>query len=116
MTTDSRIKALEKLAFGLEPTPANPNVGLYNPPQTVGNVLSSIGFAQAHDIGTQSDRLDAFGRIIDSGLEATSPAGKALGMIRGGMLGRFIASAVTDKPFLKGLGTGIGAVLGRQSW
>ena len=40
----------------------------------------------------------------------------ALGMIRGGVLGRFLTSAFTNKPFYRGLGTGIGAVIGKPTW
>jgi len=95
---------------------SNPTVGNFNPPSSVGDVLSAIGFSQAHGIGTSNERRDAFGRIIDSGLTNTSPAATALGMIRGGVLGRFLTSAFTNKPFYRGLGTGIGAVMGKPTW
>lgn len=104
-------KALEKLAYGFSPT-----VGVSYPPPTVGNVLDSIGLAQAHGIGTSSERRDAFGRIIDSGLVNTSPAGNALKMIGGGILGRAVTGMVTNRPFLKGLGAGIGALLASNKW
>lgn len=94
----------------------SPTVGSSNPPSSVGDVLSAIGFAQAHEVGTSNERRDAFGRIIDSGLTNTSPAATALGMIRGGVLGRFLTSAFTNKPFYRGLGTGIGAVIGKPTW
>jgi len=104
------MKALEKMAYGLMPTPWNPTVGISYPPPSVGDVLNSIGIAQARDIGSTSERRDAFGRIVNSGLVNTSPAGNALRMIGGGILGRAITSAFTNNPFMKGLGTGIGAV------
>lgn len=104
------IKALEKMAYGLTPTIFNPTVGISYPPPSVGDVLNSIGIAQSRDIGSPSERRDAFGRIVNSGLVNTSPAGNALRMIGGGILGRAITSAFTNNPFMKGLGTGIGAV------
>ena len=61
-------------------------------------------------------RWDAFGRIINSGLVNTSPAGNALRMIGGGILGRAITSAFTNNSFLKGLGTGFGAVSAISKW
>ena len=88
----------------------SPTVGVSNPPQSTGDVLSAIGFAQAHGIGTQKERTDAFGRIINSGLEVTSPAGNALRMIGGGMLGRAITGAFTHNPWIKGFGTVAGAL------
>lgn len=105
MTEIDKHKALEKLAFGYVPT-----VGISNPPPSVGDVLNAIGVAQARDVGTPGERRDAFGRIINSGLVNTSPAGNALRMIGGGILGRAITGAFTNNSFLKGLGTGIGAV------
>ena len=105
-----RIKALEKIAFGFGYDPQYPTVGISNPAPNVSSVLSAIGFAQAHGIGTQKERTDAFGRIIDSGLINTSPAGNALRMLGGGILGRALTGAFTGNSFLKGLGTGIGAV------
>lgn len=116
MTSESKIRYLEKLANGLFQGTFAPTVGRENPPSSVGDVLSAIGFAQAHQIGTSDERRDAFGRIIDSGITNPSPAATAIGMIRGGTLGRFLTGAFTNKPFFKGLGTGIGAVLGRPSW
>ena len=115
-TSFNRLKALEKVAFGLTPTVWNPTVGYSNPPPTVGNVLSSIGLAQTRDIGTQKERTDAFGRIINSGLINTSPADNALRMIGGGILGRAITGSFTNNPFMKGLGTGIGAVASIKKW
>jgi len=109
-------KALEKLAYGLAPTPWNPTVGISYPPPSVGDVLNSIGIAQARDIGSQNERRDAFGRIVNSGLVNTSPAGNALRMIGGGILGRAITSAFTSNPFIKGLGTGLGAVSSIRKW
>ena len=106
-----RLKTLEKIAFGFGYGQQNPTVGYSYPQPTVSDVLNSIGIAQAHGIGTQQQRTDAFGRIINSGLVDTSPAGNALRMIGGGILGRTITSAFTKNPFFKGLGTGIGAVL-----
>lgn len=103
----NRIAALEKLAYGFSPL-----VGISNPGPTVGDVLNCIGVAQARGIGTPESRTDAFGRIIDSGLENTSPAGRALKMIGGGILGRAITGAFTSNPFFKGLGTGLGALAG----
>ena len=103
-------RALEKIAYGIAPTQWNPTVGYSNPAPTVSDVLSAIGVAQARGVGTPDDRRDAFGRIINSGLVNTSPAGNALRMIGGGILGRAITGAITGNSFLKGLGTGIGAV------
>lgn len=105
MTKSEKHKALEKLAFGFTPT-----VGISNPPPTVGDVLNGIGVAQARGIGTSGERRDAFGRIINAGLVNTSPAGNALRMLGGGVLGRAITGAFTNNSFLKGLGTGIGAL------
>lgn len=115
MTKESRIKSLEKLAYGFG-GPLSPTVGVSNPPPTVGNVLDYIGVAQARGIGTQEERRDAFGRIINSGLACTSPAGNALRMLGGGVLGHAIAGAFTNNGFMKGLGAGIGAVAARSSW
>jgi hypothetical protein len=106
----NKFKALEKIAYGLAPTPWNPTVGFSNPPPSVGDVLSAIGVAQARGIGTPYERRDAFGRIVNSGLVDTSPAGNALRMLGGGILGRAITGAFTNNSFLKGLGTGFGAV------
>ena len=99
-----RIKPLEKMGI------TSPTVGISNPQPTVSDVLNCIGLAQAHGIGTQQERTDAFGKIIDSGLVDTSPAVNALRMIGGGMLGHTIAGAFTNNNFLKGLGIGLGAV------
>ena len=109
-------RALEKIAYGLAPTPWNPTVGYSNPAPTVSDVLSAIGIAQNRGIGTPHDRMDAFGRIINSGLVNTSPAGNALRMLGGGILGRAITSAFTNNSFLKGLGTGLGAVSAISKW
>ena len=107
---EDRLRALEKLAYGIAPTAWNQTVGFSNPKPTVGSVLDAIGVAQARGIGTQGERTDAFGRIINSGLENTSPAGNAIRMIGGGILGRAITGAFTNNSFLRGLGTGFGAV------
>lgn len=109
-------RALEKIAYGIAPTQWNPTVGYSNPAPTVGNVLSSIGVAQAQGIGTPGERRDAFGRIVNSGLVNTSPAENALRMLGGGVLGRVITSAFTNNSFMKGLGTGIGAVSAINKW
>ena len=109
-TPSYRINALEKIAFGFNPTPWSPTVGYSNPPPSVGDVLNAIGVAQARGIGTQQQRTDAFGRIVNSGLVDTSPAINALRMVGGGILGRTLTGAFTSNPFLKGLGTGIGAL------
>lgn len=109
-------RALEKIAYGFAPTQWNPTVGYRNPPPTVSDVLSAIGVAQARGIGTSNERRDAFGRIINSGLVNTSPAGNALRMLGGGILGRAITGAFTNNSFLKGLGTGIGAVASASKW
>lgn len=106
---DRHIKSLEKLAFYGQPV-WSPTVGVYNPQPSVADVLNAIGVAQARGIGTMKERRDAFGRIIDSGLASTSPAQNALRMIGGGILGRAITSAFTNNGFIRGLGTGIGAV------
>lgn len=105
-----RIRPLEKLAYGLGLGITSPTVGISNPQPTVSDVLNCIGLAQAHGIGTQQERTDAFGKIIDSGLVDTSPAMKALKMIGGGVLGNTIAGAFTNNNFVKGLGIGLGAV------
>jgi len=107
--SDSHIAALEKLAYFGQPI-WSPTVGVSNPQPSVADVLNYIGVAQARGIGTMEERRDAFGRIINSGLVSTSPAGNALRMIGGGILGRAITSAFTNNGFLKGLGTGFGAV------
>lgn len=107
---EDRLRALEKLAYGIAPTAWNPTVGFSNPKPTVGSVLDAIGVAQARGIGTQGERTDAFGRIVNSGLENTSPAGNAIRMIGGGILGRAITGAFTNNSFLRGLGAGFGAV------
>lgn len=109
-------RALEKIAYGFAPTRWNPTVGYSNPPPTVSDVLSAIGVAQARGIGTSNERRDAFGRIINSGLVNTSPAENALRMLGGGVLGRAITSAFTNNSFLKGLGTGLGAVSSIRKW
>lgn len=111
-----RIAELEKIAYGFGPAQFNPTVGISNPPPTVGDVLSAIGVAQARGIGTQSDRTDAFGRIINSGLTNSSPASNALRMIGGGILGRTITGAFTNNPLLKGIGTGLGSAYAIRNW
>ena len=111
-----RRAALEKLAYGFPPSPAWPTVGISNPPPTVSDVLTGIGVAQARGIGTPEERRDAFGRIINSGLVDTSPANNALRMLGGGILGRTITSAFTNNSFIKGLGTGLGAVAAMRKW
>ena len=116
ITKESRVRAIEKLAYGDYSSTWSPTVGIETPKPTVGNVLDAIGVAQARGIGTPDERKDAFGRIIDSGLVNTSPAGNALRMLGGGILGRTITSAFTNNSFLKGLGAGIGAVASRSSW
>ena len=108
MPRESHINALRKLAYGMQLPGAT--VGYHNPIPTVGDVLSSIGVAQARDIGSPDDRRDAFGRIVSSGLVNSSPASKALRMLGGGVLGRFITGAFTNNPIIKGVGTGIGAL------
>ena len=99
-----------KLAYGPFWSTWSPTVGIGTPKPNVSDVLDSIGVAQARGIGTPEERMDAFGRIVNSGLANTSPAGNALRMIGGGILGRAITGAFTRNHFLKGLGTGIGAV------
>lgn len=111
-----RKRALEKMAFGTQPQPWSPTVGYSYPQPTVGSVLNGISQAQALGIGTQSQRTDAFGRIINSGLVNTSPAGNALRMVGGGVLGRALTSAFTNNSFVKGLGTGLGAVSAINKW
>jgi len=106
---DTHFAALEKLAFYGQ-SYYSPTVGFDYPRHSTSDVLNAIGLAQARGIGTAGERRDAFGRIIDSGLVSTSPAGNALRMLGGGVLGRAITSAFTNNSFLKGLGTGIGAV------
>lgn len=111
-----RTDALEKIAYGLFGGQQWPTVGFSNPPPSVGDVLSSIGVAQARGIGTPDERRDAFGRIVNSGLVNTSPADNAIRMLGGGILGRAITGAFTNNSFLKGLGTGIGAVSAIRKW
>ena len=113
---NERKEALVKLAYGFPSQTWSPTVGSSYPPPSVGDVLSSIGVAQARGIGTQNERTDAFGRIINSGLINTSPAGNALRMIGGGILGRAITGAFTQRPFLKGLGTGVGMASSISNW
>lgn len=108
-----KVNALQKMAYGM---PSWPTVGISNPRPSVGDVLNAIGVAQARGIGTQSERTDAFGRIINSGLVNSSPAGNALRMLGGGILGRAITGAFTNNTFLRGLGTGIGAVSAMKKW
>lgn len=110
------MRALEKLAYGFAPQALSPTVGVSNPQPTVSDVLTGLGLARAHGVGTQNERTDAFGRIINSGLVNTSPAGQALRMIGGGALGRAVTGLFTHKPFLKGLGTGLGALAARSNW
>lgn len=105
-----KIGFLKKLAFYGQPTLTSPTVGTSHPHPSVSDVLNAIGVAQVRGIGTPQERRDAFGRIIDSGLVNTSPAGNAIRMIGGGLLGRAITSAFTNNGFIRGLGTGIGAV------
>ena len=112
----NRRRALEKLAYGFGFGPSSPTVGFSYPSPTVTDVLNSIGVAQAQGIGTQQERTDAFGRIIDSGLINTSPASNALRMVGGGILGRALTGAFTGNSFLKGIGTGIGAVSAIKKW
>lgn len=114
--SEERLRALEKLAYGFQPASWSPTVGFSNPKPTVGSVLESIGVAQARGIGTQEERTDAFGRIINSGLVNTSPAGNALRMLGGGILGRAITSAFTNNSFLRGIGAGFGAVSATNNW
>lgn len=112
MIPSDRIKALEKIAYGPVGLGQWPTVGISNPVPSVADVLSAIGVAQARDIGTPGERVDAFGRIIGSGLESTSPAGNALRMIGGGILGNAITGAFTNNKFAKGVGTALGAFAG----
>lgn len=109
-------RALIKLAFGDEISLFSPTVGVSNPQPTVGNVLDALNVAQVRGIGTPDERVDAFGRIINSGLVNSSPAGNAIRMIGGGALGRAIASAFTTNSFARGLATGIGAVSSINKW
>lgn len=112
------LAALEKLAqfgqFGqssqFSQSNWSPTVGYDSRPPTVPQVLNAINMARVQEIGTPQERRDAFGRIINSGLVSTSPAQNALRMIGGGILGRAITGAFTNNGFIKGLGTGIGAV------
>jgi hypothetical protein len=88
----------------------SPNVGAVNPPPSVSQVLNAINIAGAQGVGTSVERRDAFGKIINSGLTGASPAQNALRMIGGGLLGRVITGAFTNNNFLKGFGTGFGAM------
>lgn len=103
------LASLEKLAQYGQST-WSPTVGEDNPQPTVAQVLNALGIARVQEVGTPQERRDAFGRIINSGLVSTSPAQNALRMIGGGILGRAITGAFTKNEFMKGLGTGIGAV------
>lgn len=112
LTKEAR-SVLEKVAYGYpvsQDYSAYPTVGISNPQPTVSSVLSAIGLARVNDVGTPGERRDAFGRIVSSGLETTSPADNALGMIGGGLLGRFVAGSITNNKFVKGLGAGLGAI------
>lgn len=103
------IEAIEKLAhFGVSAW--SPNVGAVNPPPSVSQVLNAINMAGVQSVGTPNERRDAFGKIIQSGLPGSSPASNALRMIGGGLLGRAITGAFTNNNFLKGFGTGFGAM------
>lgn len=110
MSASERNCALEKIAYGFANQPYCPTVGESYPRPSTGDVLSAIGFAQSRGIGTQSERTDAFGKIINSGLRNTSPAGNALRMIGGGILGNVLTGAFTKNPWIKGLAAGIGAL------
>lgn len=115
------LAALEKLAqfgqFGqFSQSNWSPTVGYGSRPPTVPQVLNAINMARVQEIGTPQERRDAFGRIINSGLVSTSPAGNALRMLGGGILGRAITGAFTNNGFLKGLGTGIGAVSAMRTY
>lgn len=107
---------LEKIAYGYGTSSWSPTVGISNPPPSVGDVLSAIGVAQARGIGTPTERRDAFGRIISSGMENSSPAFRALKLIGAGALGRSIAGAFTNNSFVKGLGTGLGAMYAMRNF
>lgn len=112
----TRKMALMKVAFpsdlrGLMQSP----VGTYGPHPTTSDVLNAINIAQTQDIGTPQQRMDAFGRVINSGLTVSSPAWKALKAIGGGVVGGAVASMITSNPFAKGLGIGIGANIGLNS-
>ena len=111
-----KIHLLEKIAYGSEYSPWCPTVGVSNPPPSVGDVLSAIGLAQARGIGTPDERRDAFGRIVNSGLATTSPAGNALRMLGGGVLGHAITGAFTNSRIAKGIGAGIGALYAFNKW
>ena len=115
-TESGKFMSLCKIAFDFSGLRYGQTVGFSNPPHTVGEVLSSIGVAQSRGIGSQNDRVDAFGRIIDSGLANTSPAGNALRLLGGGILGRAITGAFTNNSFAKGVGTGIGALSALNRW
>lgn len=116
MTPSDIARALEKIAYGTDGNGQWPTVGVSYPAPSVGDVLSAIGVAQARDIGTPGERVDAFGRIIGSGLETTSPAGSALRLLGGGVLGHVLTSAFTRSPFAKGVGTALGAIAGIKKW
>ena len=103
------IEALEKLAY-FGASAWSSNVGAINPPPSVSQVLNAINMAGVQGVGTTTERRDAFGKIINSGLTGSSPAYKALRMIGGGLLGRAITGAFTNNNFLKGFGTGFGAM------
>ena len=111
-----RMRALEKLAYGYDSQSWCPTVGVNNPKPTVGSVLDAIGLSQALGIGTRKERTDAFGRIIDSGLYNSSPAGNALKMLGGGLLGRAITGAFTKKPLIRGIGAGLGALMSSDNF
>lgn len=105
--------ALEKVALaGMGPAPMEVPYYYQRPDPTVSDVITALGVAQVNDIGTPGQRRDAFGKIINSGLTNSSPAGRALKMIGGGILGNAITSMVTDKPFYQGLGAGFGILAG----
>ena len=109
----SCMRGLVKVALaGFPPSPLADSFSMRHPNPTVSDVITALGVAQVNDIGTQQQRMDAFGRIVNSGLVNSSPARKALNMIGGGVLGGAVASMITDKPFYQGLGAGFGVLAG----
>ena len=113
LTDAERRKALVKIAFSFD-SPDRLSYGNSAPAQipTVGDVLTSLGLAQVHDIGTPEQRRDAMGRIVNSGYSNSSPASKVLGLLGGGYLGNAITGLFTKNPIIKGLGMGTGALIG----
>jgi len=107
-----KASALEKIAFPGGGSLFQSSFDPPNPKPTVSDVLNALGQAQTFGVGTQGQRTDAFGRIIDTGASVSSPASTALRAVGGGIVGNFLTKMVTSNPFARGVGTGIGVQMG----